>query len=180
MIRSQVHKAIQPLNRRVITSLPAQSVIWDSEKLLKQDEEARKRAQYFFSHGVPNKAECKLLATLLQKHNTEIKSFPYLFLYEWSPSNMMGRGDAVFASGEGGLVVVEAKAKHATKHVTKQSLFYRQRLLEEYPHSSVSAAILTHRGFAWTQKESEQAENPVQLTSVLLPCGRRGIENLHT
>ena len=175
MIRSQVHKAIQPLNRRVITSLPAQTVLWDSEKLLKQDEEARKRAQYFFSHGVPNKAECKLLATLLQKHSTEIESFPYLFLYEWSPSNMKGLGDAVFASGEGGLVVVEAKAKHATKRVTKQSLFYRQRLLEEYPQSSVSAAILTNWGFAWTQKESEHAENPVQSTSVLLPLKQRNL-----
>eukprot|EP00984_Skeletonema_dohrnii_P022755 scaffold11860_cov95-Skeletonema_dohrnii-CCMP3373.AAC.4 len=88
---------------------------------------------------------------------------------------MRGQGDAVFASGQGGLVVVEAKAKHATKRVTKQSLFYRQRLLEEYPQSSVSAAILTNWGFAWTQKESEHAENPVQSTSVLLPLKQRNL-----
>jgi hypothetical protein len=158
MIRSQVHKAVQHITSRVIPTLPAPSVLWDKEKLLKQDGYARERAQSFFSLGFPNKAECNLLATLLKEHNTEIESFPYLFLYEWSPSNGVGQGDAVFANGQGGLVVVEAKAKNSTKHVTQQSLFYRQCLLEEYPQSSVSAAILTNRGFAWTQKESEHAD----------------------
>lgn len=169
MIRSQIHKAAQRFKRGAEPTLPAQSVLWDRQELLKQDKMTRKRAQYFFSLGVPNKAECKLLATLLKKQNAELKSFPYLFLYEWSPSNRVGRGDAVFANGQGGLVVVEAKAKYATKHVTKQSLFYRQCISEEYPQSSVSAAILTKGGFAWTQKESEQAATPIKSScSVLL------------
>ena len=155
MIRSQIHKALQRLRA---PTLPAQSVLWDSEKLLEQDKKARKRAQSFLSLGSPNEAECKLLATLLEKSITEIESFPYLFLYEWSPSNVVGQGDAVFANGQGALVVIEAKAKYGTKHVTEQSLFYRQCLVDEYPQSSVSAAILTNKGFAWTQKESYLAE----------------------
>ncbi len=169
MIRSQIHKATQRLIRGTAPALPAQDVLWDRQGLLKQDNWARKRAQDFFSLGVPNKAECKLLSTFLKKDNTELNSFPYLFLYEWTPSNRLGRGDAVFANGYGGLVVLEAKAKYETKHVTKQSLFYRQCLSEEYPQSSVSAAILTKRGFAWTQKESEHAAIPVKSPcSVLL------------
>lgn len=108
------------------------------------------------SLGSPNEAECKLLTTLLEKSITEIESF--LFLYEWPPSNVVGQGDAVFANGQGALVVIEAKAKYGTKHVTEQSLFYRQCLVDEYPQSSVSAAILTNKGFAWTQKESYLAE----------------------
>jgi len=159
MIVSQVHKAIQHVNRRVVSTLPVPSVLWDKEKLLIQDIEARERAQSFFRLGFPNEAECKLLSTLLKEHNNEIESFPYLFLYEWSPSNKAGQGDAVFANGQGGLLVVEAKAKNSTRHVTQQSLFYRQCLIEEYPQSSVSAAILTNRGFGWTQIEREHADN---------------------
>ncbi len=169
MIRSQIHKATQLSKRRAGPTLPAQSVLWDRQELLKQDRKARERAQSFFNRGLPNKAECKLLATLLKKHNTELKSFPYLFLYEWAPSNRLGRGDAVFANGQGGLVVVEAKAQYATKHVTRQSLYYRQCLSDEYPQASISAAILTNRGFAWTRKESEHTAIPVKSPcSVLL------------
>lgn len=168
MIRSQILKATQRLNRGAAPRLPAQSALWDRQELLKQDKKARERAQHFFSLGVPNKAECKLLATLLKKHHTELESFPYLFLYEWTPSHRVGRGDAVFANGQGGLVVVEAKAKYATRHVTKQSLFYRKCLLKEYPQSSVSAAILTNRGFAWTKKEEEHAANPEKSSCSLL------------
>ena len=129
-------------------------------------KKARRRAETFINRGIPNTKECQLLAKLLKNHNTQLKSFPFLFLYEWNPSTKIGQGDAVFANGKGGLAVVEAKAKTSTAHVTKQSLFYRQRLAEEYPQSSVSAAILTNGGFDWTRKESEDAMRPTHISTI--------------
>ena len=146
--------------------LPNFSVLWDVEQLQLQDEKARRRAETFINRGIPNTKECQLLAKLLKNHNTQLKSFPFLFLYEWNPSTKIGQGDAVFANGKGGLAVVEAKAKTSTAHVTKQSLFYRQRLVEEYPQSSVSAAILTNGGFDWTRKESEDAIRPTHISTI--------------
>ncbi|KAL7457590.1 hypothetical protein ACHAWC_009154, partial [Mediolabrus comicus] len=146
--------------------LPNLSVLWDVEQLQLQDEKARRRAETFINRGIPNTKECQLLAKLLKNHNTQLKSFPFLFLYEWNPSTKIGQGDAVFANGKGGLAVVEAKAKTSTAHVTKQSLFYRQRLAEEYPQSSVSAAILTNGGFDWTRKEREDAIRPTHISTI--------------
>ena len=147
--------------------LPNLSSLWDAEQLQLQDAKARKRAETFINRGIPNKKECQLLEKLLKNHSAQLQSFPFLFLYEWIPSTMVGQGDAVFANGRGGLAVVEAKAKDSIARVTKQSLFYRQRLAEEYPQSSVSAAILTNGGFDWTRRESDEAERPPHLSTIV-------------
>ena len=137
--------------------LPNFEILFDKNRLQQQDGIARERAHDFILQGVPNRQECDLLANLLRKHTPELDQFPYLFLFEWVPSTMMGQGDAVFANAQGGLVVVEAKAKTAKAHVTRQSLFYRERLVEEYPEAAVSAAILTLDGFDWIQRASEKS-----------------------
>eukprot|EP00977_Amphora_coffeiformis_P003024 scaffold574_cov190-Amphora_coffeaeformis.AAC.14 len=137
--------------------LPDTTALWDITQLQKQDAIARQRAEGFIRAGIPNREECNLLEKLLRNHHKELHSFPYLFLYEWTPSTMPGQGDVVFANAQGGLVVVEAKAKSAKSHVTRQSLFYRQRLVDEYPCASVSAAILTNAGFDWIERAPQES-----------------------
>jgi len=133
--------------------LPAFTTLLNTPQLQSQDGQSRTRAQQFFQQGIPNRAECDLLRQFLQQPSKQLEAFPYLFLYEWTPHTMVGQGDAVFGNSEGGLVVVEAKAKTATAHVTRQSKFYQQRLREAYPQAAVSAAILTNNGFEWIDQQ---------------------------
>jgi len=155
---------------------PALSTLWDTTDLQRQDAVARQRAEAFFARGIPNKNECRLLDTLLRNHIPELTDFPHLFLYEWTPSTMMGQGDAVFADGSGGLAVVEAKAKSGeNSHVRKQSKFYAQRLREQYPEAAVSAAILTNDGFTWVTSPTGPTERPAVAAPEALPG-----ENLST
>lgn len=150
---------------RVQKRLPNFSVLWDTMELQEQDATARERAKGYIRQGIPNRAECDLLDAFLRNPSQDLEPFPFLFLYEWTPSTMVGQGDAVFANAQGGLVVVEAKAKSSKSHVTRQSLFYQQRLMEEYPHASVSAAILTTDGFDWIERApSESSAKPTRRT----------------
>ena len=146
--------------------LPAVDSIWDMAQLRKQNVSARKRADSFFKRGLPNRLECNLLKRLLQQGTPELASFPYLFLYKWMPSTMIGQGDAVFADGRGRLSVVEGKAKQGTSQVTRQSHYYAERLREEFPEASVSAAILTNGGFSWVTPPEEPQARPSRRPTV--------------
>lgn len=150
----QITKASQGIMANRQKLLPDASILWNAQKLEQQDEISRQRARVFIDQGIPNPNECRLLEELLQHPIPALADFTYLFLYEWTPSTLVGQGDAVLADGRGRMVVLEAKAKPGSNtHVRRQSRYYAARLREEYPDAAdVAEAILTNDGFAWIRE----------------------------